>query len=93
VVIADSFAPARRAPARTLPHVILAEVTLPHMSAARLLLWLANNFQTRRIPVIVMTDGAGAADAIVRSPAAGVLIKPFGLAAMLDEVRRVLRAR
>ena len=75
------------------PHVILTEVALPHMNAQRLSQWLGNSQQTRGIPVIVMADAPSeGSDARLGNPAA-VLVKPFPLSTMLDEVRRVLRRR
>ena len=77
--------------ARVPPHVILTEVALPHMGVQRLSQWLENSHHTRSIPVIVMADAFNeGSDARLGNPA-GVLIKPFPLSTMLDEVRRVLR--
>jgi len=74
------------------PHVILADSSLPAMPAWRLAQWLAQSWRTRNIPVIVMTsDGESDDDLPLPDNAAGVLIKPFSLTAMLGEVRRVLR--
>jgi len=69
--------------ARSRPRVAIAEVTLPH----------GEGFRTRvrdlGIPYIVTaTDDSGA----VLPDASAVLLKPFHLAALLHEVRRVLRA-
>jgi DNA-binding response OmpR family regulator len=76
------------------PHVIVVELRLPKMPAWQLSRWLANNFRTRDIPVIVMADDPGGEDTQrVLESAASVLIKPIPLATMLDEVRRVLRNR
>jgi len=75
------------------PHVILADASLPAMPAWRLTQWLAQSWRTRNIPVIVMTSDIGPGDDVALPEiAAGVLIKPFALTAMLAEVRRVLRA-
>lgn len=65
------------------PHVVITELTLPSTS----------RFRTRltkdvHIPVIVTTTDQAAP---VPPEAAGVLIKPFALATLLHEVRRVLR--
>jgi DNA-binding NtrC family response regulator len=65
------------------PHVIVAEITLPGSSRLRTLF-----ADDRRIPVIVTTTDT----AIPVSPeASGLLMKPFPLAALLNELRRVLR--
>jgi len=75
------------------PHIILADASLPAMPAWRLTQWLAQSWRTRNIPVIVMTSDIGPGDDVALPEiAAGVLIKPFALTAMLAEVRRVLRA-
>jgi CheY-like chemotaxis protein len=76
------------------PHVILMEATLPITPAEDLSRRLADDPRTRDIPLIVMTDDVAAqTHARVPHPPAGVLIKPFGLPAMLEEIRRVLRSR
>jgi DNA-binding response OmpR family regulator len=73
------------------PHVILAEWSLPFMPARRLCQWLDQSWRTRSVPVIVLVGdyepGAG------MPPVAGILIKPFSLAVMLDEIRRVIRSQ
>jgi CheY-like chemotaxis protein len=72
------------------PRLILAEWSLPSMPEGRLTQWLAQGYRTRGIPVILL---ANAADILPPPlPVAGVLRKPFTLAQMIDEVRRVLRA-
>jgi DNA-binding response OmpR family regulator len=76
------------------PQVILAELNLPAMSAARLAQWLSQNWRTRQIPVIVLTGDMDPSEAPVddfRNVLAGMLMKPFTLRAMLDEIRRVMR--
>jgi DNA-binding response OmpR family regulator len=66
---------------RSQPHVIIAELTLPASARLRTLF-------ARCIPVIVTTTDT----AIPVSPqASGLLMKPFPLAALLDELRGVLR--
>jgi DNA-binding response OmpR family regulator len=73
------------------PHVILADSSLPTMPAWRLKQWLAQNWRTRNIPVIVMANDLAPDDADLREKGGGVLVKPFALTTMLAEVRRVLR--
>lgn len=64
------------------PHLLITDATLPH--AAGFTATVAKEFQ---IPVIVTTtDHAGP----VPLEAIGVLVKPFPLATMLNEVRRAL---
>jgi DNA-binding response OmpR family regulator len=77
--------------AATPPHVILTDWSLPTMPARRLVQWLDQNGHTRNIPVIVMVDDYEPGEGM--PPVAGILVKPFSLAVMLDEVRRVIRIR
>ena len=72
------------------PHVILTEWMLPKLSAPRLAQWLAEDGTTRDIPMILLADEDE--PEIGMPPAATVLIKPFQLSAMLEAVRRALRA-
>jgi CheY-like chemotaxis protein len=75
---------------KTPPRVILTEWSLPSMPSGKLTQWLAQGYHTRDIPVIVI---ANATDPSMPLPAvAGVLRKPFTLAQMIAEVRRVIRA-
>ena len=76
---------------RVRPHVILADVALPDMDVQRLSQWLGNSRHTRSIPVIVMADAFSEGSAARLGHPASVLVKPFALSTMLDEVRRVLR--
>jgi CheY-like chemotaxis protein len=71
------------------PRLILAEWSLPTMPDGKLTQWLAQGFRTRDIPVIILAN----TDLTAPPPSvAGVLRKPFTLAQMIEEVRRVLRA-
>src|SRR5262249_50062977 len=74
------------------PHLILVEDGLPKVSAMRMVRRLKEQAHTRGIPVIVMTadfDNRGQQPA--PPDTAGVLVKPFALSTMLQEIRRVLR--
>ena len=71
------------------PQVVLADWMLPAMPASRLSLCLSESRHTREIPVIVLADAAGSA---ISHAAAAVLVKPFSMAAMIAEIRRLLRA-
>ena len=70
--------------------VVLADWMLPAMPASRLSQSLRENWRTRDIPVIVLADDAVSTQH--SDAAAAVLVKPFSMAAMLAEIRRVLRA-
>jgi CheY-like chemotaxis protein len=74
------------------PQVILTELNLPSMPAWRLKQWLSQSWRTRQIPIIVLADNLdGSAAEELRQHMAGVLMKPFPLGRMLDEIRRTLR--
>ncbi|HVH26704.1 MAG TPA: response regulator [Vicinamibacterales bacterium] len=74
------------------PEVILTELNLPAMPAWRLKQWLSQSWRTRQIPIIVMADNLDtSAVEELRNQMAGVLMKPFPLGRMLDEIRRTLR--
>lgn len=78
------------------PLLVLAESNLPLMPAPRLARWLSQSWRTRQIPVIMLAGGdLDPSDTSVsedlRSVVAGVLVKPFTLSGMLDEIRRVIR--
>jgi DNA-binding response OmpR family regulator len=76
------------------PQVILAELNLPAMPAWRLSQWLSQSWRTRHIPVIVLggdLDPMKVGYEELRPHAAAVLLKPFPLRTMLEEIRRVLR--
>jgi DNA-binding response OmpR family regulator len=76
------------------PHVILAELSLPTVSAAGICDWLDLETPTRSVPLIVLQSDFDP-DRTVDKPkrAAAVLVKPFPLSTMLQEVRRALRAQ
>jgi CheY-like chemotaxis protein len=73
------------------PHVIVADSALPTLPARRLFHWLEQSRPTRAVPLIVLVNEYDPDEGI--PPAAAVLVKPFSLASMLDEVRRVLRTQ
>ena len=77
------------------PQVILAELNLPAMPVWLLAQRLSQSWRTRQIPVIVLADDLDPSDPAardVRSLVAGILVKPFTLRTMLDEIRRVIPA-
>jgi CheY-like chemotaxis protein len=76
------------------PQVILAELHLPAMPVWRLAQWLSQSWRTRQIRVIALAGDFDLADPAVSQSfgnlVAGVLVKPFTLRTMLDEIRRVI---
>jgi DNA-binding response OmpR family regulator len=73
------------------PYLILADWSLPSMPARRLCQWLDQSWRTRSVPVIVMVSDYEPGEGM--PPVAGILVKPFSLATMLDEIRRVIRSQ
>ena len=72
------------------PHVILAERQLPLMPASRLIIWLAQNWRTRRTPMIVM-DTLVETVSVAAVDESDALVKPERLANVLNELREALR--
>jgi len=76
----------------TRPHAILIEPGLPSMPVWRLVERLARDRHLREIPIILLAGSAPQnSNGQLPIRAAGVLLKPFPLASMVEEVRRVLR--
>jgi two-component system, OmpR family, phosphate regulon response regulator PhoB len=74
------------------PHVILIEDELPKVAAPLIVRRLKEQDRTKGIPVIVMTaDFDGRDKQAAETESAAVLVKPFALSTMLQEIRRVLR--
>jgi CheY-like chemotaxis protein len=77
------------------PQLILAELNLPSMPVWRLTQWLGQSWRTRQIPVIVLAGDLGESELPTspdfREAVEGVLVKPFTLRTMLEEIRRVMR--
>jgi two-component system phosphate regulon response regulator PhoB len=75
------------------PHVVLAELTLRAVSATGICDWLDQEPGTRLVPVIVLQSDFDT-NQVVELPgrATAVLVKPFPLSTMLQQVRRALRA-
>lgn len=71
------------------PQLILIDWDLASMPAPPPLAWLSESRRTRHIPLIVLVAGYDVSTTI--PPVAGILVKPFSLSWMLDEIRRVLR--
>jgi DNA-binding response OmpR family regulator len=82
----DAFMTIRSTPV----HLLLVEASLPKMSAQALADWLGREVPSR-IPVILMLSDFDAEGVRQLPQSAAVLIKPFPLATMLQEVRRALR--
>jgi len=73
--------------------LVLAEFSLPKMSAKELAEWLEREGATRRVPLIVMLSEFDADVSQLLTQSAAILVKPFPLSTMLQEVRKALRTR
>ena len=75
------------------PHLILVERALPSMDAAQISDWLQQHPDLRSVPIIVLTTEFERREGLeLPSNVAGVLVKPFPLTTMIEEIRRVLRS-
>lgn len=89
--VADA-AGALAASQQALPALVVADLALVTAEGGRLALGLAADGRTQHIRVIGLADVEDDAKRVARLPqVAGILVKPFRLSAMLEEVRRVLR--
>src|SRR6266542_2694032 len=74
------------------PHVMLVASALPKAPVAEIVKRLRAEPHTERLPVIVMAgDPEWGAGGVAGAPLVSVLAKPFALAIILQEVRRLLR--
>lgn len=73
------------------PQVLLIDASIPQTSEGGLIEWL-DRAGAQHIPVIVMLSDFDEETPRRLPPAAAVLVKPFPLSTMLQEVRRALRA-
>ncbi len=71
--------------------LVLAEFSLPKLSAGELADLLAREDITQRVPLIVMLSDFDADVSRLLPKTAAILVKPFPLATMLQEVRKALR--
>jgi DNA-binding response OmpR family regulator len=77
---------------RLRPAVVVADLALVTAAGGQLAFGLAGDGRTEHVPVIGLADLEEEAAAAGRLPQiAGVLVKPFRLAALLQEMRRLLR--
>jgi DNA-binding response OmpR family regulator len=74
-----------------LPHLLLVEHSLPKLPASGLVEWIEKAGHDRQVPVILMLSDFDAVAPRDMPPSAAVLVKPFPLSTMLQEVRRALR--
>jgi DNA-binding response OmpR family regulator len=76
------------------PHVLIVEAGLPLKSASQLAAWLQEEHRSERaVPLIIMLSDFDGDAPKQLPPAVAVLVKPFPLATLLQEVRRALRVQ
>ena len=77
---------------RTLPDLILLDVSMPIMGGIELLELLKSKPELKAIPVIMLTSPADHAviPKIASLGVSGILVKPFSETTLLDKIRGVL---
>jgi DNA-binding response OmpR family regulator len=74
------------------PHLILVESRLPGAPVSAIMCQLRDGTAAPAIPIIAMTSDADwDSKGVVDEPLVSVIVKPFSLSTMLEEVRRLLR--
>ncbi|MGE0704767.1 MAG: response regulator [Vicinamibacterales bacterium] len=73
--------------------LVLAELSLPKVSAKELADWLEREDATQRVPLIILLSDFDTDVSPLLTKSAAILVKPFPLATMLQEVRKALRTR
>jgi DNA-binding response OmpR family regulator len=74
-----------------VPHLIIMERDLPQWPAWCLATWLELHTRTEQVPIIVLASDTHRVSSPEAPRTAGVLVKPFPLATMIEEIRRVFR--
>jgi len=77
---------------KELPDIIVSDVHMPNMNGFMMVEELEKNEKTSQIPVIMMTGVAQAAGAWTSNMAVEYLEKPFSLDALVEAIRKVLKA-
>jgi PAS domain S-box-containing protein len=78
---------------RHRPDLILLDLHLPDLDGSEVLEWLKRDQRTRKIPVIVLSADATAAqiDRLLRSGASAYLTKPLDVPEFFDAIREALK--
>lgn len=89
---ADSGAEAVPTAASARPDAILVDVVMPDMDGPATVLSLRENVQTRDIPIVFLTaeDDPGERRRLAAMDVAGVLRKPFEVAALAGDIAAML---
>jgi DNA-binding response OmpR family regulator len=74
------------------PDLVIADVILPNLDGMRLLKALKSNQETRRIPVIMLTDKADPSAMVegISSGARFYVVKPYDLNDLAAKIKRAL---
>ena len=75
------------------PDVVLLDMMLPDLDGLAVLRAIHASYPALPVIVVSARDSAGDRAALLAAGAAGYVTKPFGVAALTDEVRRALSAR
>lgn len=77
---------------KAVPDIIISEITMPHMNGLELLWKVRDNNRSKQVPFILMMDKAEAEDMKpgIEAGRAGVIIKPFSIAAILMMIKNIL---
>lgn len=78
---------------RELPDLVILDIMLPEVSGIEILTGLKNNFNTKDIPVIMLTAKSSEIDKVsaLDLGADDYITKPFGVMELIARVRAVLR--
>src|SRR5262249_16872436 len=92
VMQANYALPALFRAARQPPDLILVDLDMPIMNGLELLHQFKHHYETRNIPVMVVTGSANPADhdAAVKAGCAGFITKPVGMNEFLERVAECL---
>jgi two-component system OmpR family response regulator len=90
VATADAGEPALRSARALPPDVVLLDLMLPDMDGLTVLRRLRAEHPAVAVLVVSARGAAGDRRAVLAAGAAGYVAKPFGLAALADDIRRVL---
>lgn len=78
---------------RSIPHVVVTDVTLPGIDGYELAARLKRDPRTRSLPIVAMTGLADPRFEDAKSPFSSYLVKPTSTEALVAAVRRLMPAK
>lgn len=75
---------------RSIPHVVVTDVTLPGIDGYELAARLKKDPRTRSIPIVAMTGLSAPRSAEGKSPFSSYIVKPTSTEALMTVVRRLV---